>query len=125
MAIEKYEYPASGAVTNSWLPPDNPLVDGFAEELEEGIISDQSSGKKQYNYKEAIKIKLHKRFYDLQPQSERTSYESFRDAVGGDSFKFTDFNGAAHTVTFAEFTRRFLLRDGSFWAWEITMREEL
>lgn len=125
MALEKFEYPATGAVTNSFLPTRNPSFTDAAETRDEGILLEQSSGKQAYIYDEAVDIKFHRRVYSRMANSERTSYEAFRDVVGGDKLKFTDYDGAAHTVTFAVFTREFSQSTGNRWTWEIAMREEL
>lgn len=125
MALEKFEYPATGGVTNSFLPSRNPSYSGTGDALDEGIIQEQSSGLKAYNYAEGIEIKTLRRRYDNMTTAERASYEAFRAAVGGDLFKFTDHAGAAHTVMFAGFQREFTAQRGDRWAFEITMREEL
>ena len=125
MALEKYEYPASGAVTASWLPSQNGTTPGFGEELNEGIRQLQSSGKKEYRYESGVRIKIHRRLYTMVINSEKTSYDSFRDTVAGLQLKFTDHNSVAHTVTFATFTRVFKLLDNDEWEFEVVMREEL
>ena len=125
MALEKFEYPATGTVTNSFLPTRNPSFGGAEESQDEGILLEQSSGLQAYIYDEGVDIKTFRRTYARMANSERTSYEAFRDAVGGDKFKFTDYNAAAHTVTFAEFTRAFTQSPGTRWTWTITMRKEL
>ncbi len=132
MALEKFEYPATGVVTNSFLPSKNadPEVEPNLDKLDEGIIPDDSSGKQRYNYEEGIRIRFHRRYFHRHPASERTSYESFRDVVGGKTFKFTDFNGAARTVTVEIFERDFKyegIGEGGviLWSWLVVMREEL
>lgn len=125
MALEKYEYPATGAVTNSFLPSRNPSFADAEESQDEGILLEQSSGKQAYIYDEAVDIKIFRRTYARMPASERTSYEAFRDVVGGQQIKFTDYNGTAHTVTFADFVRAFSQSTGNRWTWTVTMRKEL
>lgn len=123
--LEKFEYPASGTVTNSFLPSRNPSYSNTGDSLEEGIIQEQSSGLKAYNYAEGIEIKTLRRRYENMTTAERASYEAFRTAAGGDLFKFTDHLGAAHTVMFATFQRDFAAQRGDRWSFEIVMREEL
>jgi hypothetical protein len=105
MALEKYEYPATGSPTNSFLPTRNPSYGDAGDAVDEGIVSDMSGGGQPYNYNEGVKFKTHRRAYTRLAASEYTSYEGFRNAVGGDTFKFTDADAAAHTVTLAVFKR--------------------
>lgn len=132
MALEKFEFPATGVVTNSFLPSRNadPDEEPNLDERDEGIIPEDSSGKQRYNYDEGVEIKLYRRFFHRHSDSERTSYEAFRAAVRGQKFKFTDFQGAAHTVTFDLFERKFRYErvgEGGviLWSWLVVMREEL
>lgn len=124
MALEKFEYPVV-TPTISFLPTRNPSFADAEESQDEGILLEQSSGKQAYIYDEGVDIKIFRRTYGRMANSERTSYEAFRDAVGGGQFKFTDYNGTAHTVTFAEFTRQFTQSPGTRWTWTIVMRKEL
>ena len=105
MALEKYEYPATGSPANSFLPTRNPSYGAVGDAVDEGILSDASAGGQPYNYREGVKLKTHRRSYERLAASEYASYEAFRDAVGGDQFKFTDADAAAHTVTFVAFQR--------------------
>lgn len=125
MALEKYEYPATGAVTNSFLPTRNPSYAEVSETFDEGVVPEQSSGSQEYRYEEGIQIRFHHRTYAKMANSEKTSYENFRNAVGGQKFKFTDASGGVHTVSFASFTRDFTPSTGDRWSWGIVMREEL
>lgn len=125
MALEKFEYPATGSATNSFLPSRNPSFDGAHEQTDEGILQDQSSGAQEYRYEEGVNIRTITRSYRNMADSEKTSYEAFRAAVGGDVFKFTDYGGAAHTVSFASFVRAFTPQRGNRWDFTIEMREQL
>ena len=125
MALEKFEFPATGTVTNSFLPSRNPSFADAEEEIQEPVIAEQSSGKGEYLYDEGVKLRFYRRVYARMANSERVSYESFRDVVGGQKLKFTDYNAVAHTVTFSEFRRQFTQSTGTRWTFEIAMREEL
>jgi hypothetical protein len=124
MALEKYEYPATGGVTNSFLPTRNPEYEGREEEVDEGVIIDQSSGKKAYLYAEGVKIRTIRLRWRHMPVADRSSYETFRDVVGGQKIKYTDWQSVARTVTFAGFVRRFTPSSNDRWHWDDELREE-
>jgi hypothetical protein len=126
MALEKYEYPATGGVTNSFLPTRNPsYTDGPPESLDESIVSDDSAGGEVYNYAEGRPVNMLRRKYTRLASSEWDSYAAFRSAVKGDKFKFTDAAAAVHTVTFAEFARKPDRSAGNRATFEVVMREVL
>ncbi len=125
MALEKYEYPASGTVTASWYPTRNPTYADFSEKTARGILMDESFGDQVYFYKEGPKVKVHTRKADRFVESEWAGYDAFRDAVGGETFKFTDGAGAAHTVNFIPDDDEATISLGDRRSWKYSMREQL
>ena len=125
MTLEKYEYPATGAVTNSFLPTRNPAYDGRRQAVEWATVLDRSSGKKTYRYDEGIKVRRFRLRWSRFPDAERVNYEAFRDAALGADIKFTDWSGAAHTVFFGELKYDPQPSAGNRWTWEDELIEEL
>lgn len=124
MALEKYEFPATGAVTASWLPTANGTYEGWREGYDEGMRIRQTSGKSRKLYESGIRFQILKRFYQARSLTEWNSYVSFRNTVAGQKFKFTDDGGAAHTVTFEIFFRDPQLEGLDLRGFEVVMREE-
>ena len=125
MALEKYEYPATGAVTNSFLPTRNPSYDGRDQPIQWEVLLERSSGKKTYRYAEGLKVRRFRLRWSRVTDADRTSYEAFRDAVLGADFKFTDYNGAAHTVFFGDQEYDPKASAGNRWSWQDELIEEL
>lgn len=124
MALEKYEFPDTGGVTDSWLPTANSVYPGSTEESDEGIISDQSSGVQQYNYQEGIEIDFFRMTYQFMPVTDKNNYQTFKGIVAGKKFRFTDFNGTVHVVTFENFKTVFIPHPAALWNWEVSLRKE-
>jgi hypothetical protein len=125
MSVEKLEYPASGSVTNSFEPSLDPEFSGSGEDLDVGIIAEQSAGAQEYRYSEGIQRKIHRRTFRKMPDADRTAFLAFVNAVLGDVFKFTDYASNEHTVSFANFVFTFQPEEGARWSWTIELREEL
>lgn len=124
MALEKLEYPVTSP-TNSWLPSRNPSYDGARDKREWGVLPQMSSGNKAYLYEEGISCHYFTRSYKRMPESEKTSFLTFKNAALGAKIKYTDQLGAAHTVTFWSWQDEFEPSAGDRWSWTFTLREEL
>lgn len=125
MATERLDYPTASSPTTSWTPALNAFIAQTSEEIDEGIITDQSAGAQQYRYNEGKRVRLYKRGYSAMSESDRTSFLAFVAAALGAAFEFTDYNSAVHTVTFAEYKFDYRAQEGALWGWEIVLREEL
>lgn len=126
MALEKYEYPSSGPVTASWLPTENTTWAGAPKEIHDGIIADQSAGKQEYQYEEGLRVTIWRRQYILVSNTATSDFQTFRNTVAGDKFKFTDYDGTAHTVSFVPGSIRYTPEnDIPEWTFEFEMREEI
>ena len=126
MALERYDYPTAAAPTVSFAPTRNPSFSGVDETDDDGILTEQSSGRQEYDYEEAINVRTHRRDIDRETSAKRTEFKTFKDTVGAKKFEFTDWAGAIHTV---RLDRRDLISykpsAGDRWSWTITLREEL
>lgn len=100
-------------------------TDQSSEEIDEGIVTDQSAGAQQYRYNQGKRLRIYKRGYRNLTDTERTNFLTFVAAALGATFQFTDFNAAVHTVTFAEYNFKYQPREGVLWDWDIMLREEL
>lgn len=125
MGVETYEYPASGAPTNTFAPTIDARPDGSGETVADGVVGDQSAGNKQYRYAEGVVVQSIARRYEKNSDADRTSFKAFKTAVGGDTFKFTDYLAAAHTVAFEPGEIEYAPEEGGRWSWTVRMREEL
>jgi hypothetical protein len=125
VALEKFEYPASGPVTNSWLPTRNPSYDGARPKREWGVVQQISSGKKAYLYEQGITCHYYRRSYKRMAESEWNSYLTFRGVVLGAPIKYTDQAGATHTVTFWDFETEADPSPGDRYSFGFLLREEL
>lgn len=125
MAIERFDFPAVGTATESWLPDANPLFTDFVNDVDLGVTAKRSAGNRMYHQGTPVVCNYYRRVYANVAASERASFENFRRVVGGQQFKFTDEYGVAHRVTFVEFAMSFKdnLRDN--WGFGFTLREEL
>ncbi len=125
MALEKFEYPASGNVTDSWLPTANPIFPEFVNGRDLGIAVEVSAGNKHYAYGAALHSTFFQRVYQNVNESDRAAFENFCSVAGGDYFKFTDERGVPHKVKFAAFAPTWKDAFNDNWSFAFTMRGEM
>jgi len=125
MALEKLEYPATGTVTESWLPTRNPSYAGAPRRKNYRMAADESAGNQLYAYGSVLWTYLLTRQYGSLSDAEWSSLENFADMVGANYFKFTDPNGVPWKVKFADFERPSLPVRGDRWDADFTLRAEL
>lgn len=125
MGLEKYEYPASGSVSDSWLPQASPTFADFVNGRDLGIATETSAGNKLYAYGTALHATLFSRTYQCLSEADRAAFENFVSVVGGDDFRFTDERGVPHRVKFASFAPTWRDAFNDFWTVSFSMRGEM
>ncbi len=125
MALEKFDYPAVGAATDSCLLSVNPSFADFANGRDLGIATKISAGNKLYGFGAAMHTGIFKRNYQNVPEAERASFENFRSVVGGDYFKFTDERGVPHKAQFADFAPMWQDAFNDNWSFSVNLRAEM
>lgn len=125
MAKDRYEFPATGTVTDSWTPAANPIYPAYDNQKDLGIVRVRSAGSTELNYGSSVWINGLRREYRGVTDVDKAGYENFKDMVGGAKFRYTDDLGVPHEVTFAEDTRPYQLREGENWNFGHVLRESL
>lgn len=125
MAIEKFEFPASGTVLETWNPTANPQQPDFinADDLNSSI--EESSGSQPYCFGAPYITEFFRRVYDNASEADRARFQNFRRVVGGNPFKFTDEFGIPHKVVFADYQTDYQdkLRDN--WGFRFALRAQV
>jgi hypothetical protein len=124
MATTKFEYPASGSVTDDFLPSLDPVISGAGETRDLGIISEQSAGAASYRYAEGITRTFFRRTFRKMTATDKANFLTFLAAVQGDVFKFTDVDASEHTVYFSSFEFDFQHEEGARLTWAVELCEE-
>jgi hypothetical protein len=121
---ETYAYP-TGTPTLTWTPSIDAQLGGASESYDEGVLSEQSAGKQEYRYAEAVKVRTIKRAYRFMSGTDKTNFETFKATAGAKLFTFTDVFSTAHTVSFTSYVTEYTPEAGLTWAWSLEMREEI
>jgi len=121
---ERWDYPVTSPTTN-FIPTIDARPAGSPEVGQSGIVADQSSGQQEYRYTEGARFKTIDRSFENNPGADKTAWEAFLAAVGGDVCKFTDYLAAMHTVSFGPEDIQYTPGEAGRYSWKIRMREEL
>jgi hypothetical protein len=122
---ERFDYPTAGAPTTSFVPSIDGWFDSSGETLKHRILRKQSIGEREYRYEQGLSTREITRGYRLMPAADKTNFIAFVNAALGATFEFTDYAAVVHVVAFANFDFPFKPREGIFWDFDVTMREEL
>lgn len=123
---EKFEYPVSGTVTDTWQPSVGADPGQSTIVRDDGVVQEQSSGLGEYRYNEGVRQVGHKLGFVRAALTDRLSFEAFKDLVGGQLFRYTDFLSIVHKVSFAAYRGEYRAEPNAADLWNFTceLREE-
>ena len=125
MALEKFDWPVSGAPTKSWYPTRNPSFPEAEDSDDLGVSQELSSGGEPYNFGGIAYTKFFSRVWQNLADAEAAAALSFFSAVGGDKFKFTDWRGDVWIVTLNDFNFPRRPARGSRWSFAVKLRADV
>lgn len=123
---ERFDYPASGAITHSWTPATGPDPGQSAEIRDDGVVVEQSAGASDYRYAEGVRRVTHRLGFVRASLTDRLSFTAFMDAVAGREFRYTDWLGLVRKVHFATYRHEFRAsaEASDLWSWLCELRED-
>jgi hypothetical protein len=122
----RFDFPTAAAPTVSFVPSLNPQ---FPDEAQHtlAVASDKTAGNQRYDYYKGYSERVFILKFRFLTSADKSAFENFVDAVLGGDFQFTDFQGAVHTVRFAEkqFQWKYVFDQSLRYSWTVELREAL